>query len=211
MSAATVVLALLVIGSGFSSRPSSRPGSSPPRSRWPRACRPPSSASGGFDHDRTHHSPLRLVVLFSILAILAKDLIKSAISLAVASLLLGILFFRMGAPYAGVFEISVVAGLITVLFMLTIALTKAERRRPRVQGRQDRLPPVLRRLHRHRRPGHEGPPPQDPGPWPARPRPGPSAKSCGRSGRSTSSASWPSSWPASSPSWPSSERGIKDE
>jgi NADH-quinone oxidoreductase subunit J len=32
----------------------------------------------------------------------------------------------MSAPYAGVFEISVVAGLITVLFILTIALTKAE-------------------------------------------------------------------------------------
>jgi NADH-quinone oxidoreductase subunit J len=64
------------------------------------------------------------VVLFSILAVLAKDLIKSAIGLAFASLFLGIIFFRMGAPYAGVFEISVVAGLITVLFMLTIALTK---------------------------------------------------------------------------------------
>lgn len=66
------------------------------------------------------------LVLFAILAILAKDLLKSAISLAVASLLLGIIFFRMSAPYAGVFEISVVAGLITVLFILTIALTKAE-------------------------------------------------------------------------------------
>ena len=66
------------------------------------------------------------LVIFSILAILSKDLIKSAISLAIASLLLGILFFQMQAPYAGVFEISVVAGLITVLFMLTIALTKTE-------------------------------------------------------------------------------------
>ncbi len=65
------------------------------------------------------------LLLFSILAVLAKDLIKSAISLAVASVFLGIIFFVMGAPYAGVFEISVVAGLITVLFMLTIALTKA--------------------------------------------------------------------------------------
>jgi NADH-quinone oxidoreductase subunit J len=64
------------------------------------------------------------VVIFSVLAILLKDLLKSAISLAVASLLLGIIFFRMSAPYAGVFEISVVAGLITVLFVLTIALTK---------------------------------------------------------------------------------------
>jgi NADH:ubiquinone oxidoreductase subunit 6 (subunit J) len=66
------------------------------------------------------------LVLFSALAILARDILKSAISLAVASLFLGIIFFRMNAPYAGVFEISVVAGLITVLFILTIALTKAE-------------------------------------------------------------------------------------
>ena len=66
------------------------------------------------------------LVLFSILAILSRNLLRSAISLAVASLLLGIIFFRMKAPYAGVFEISVVAGLITVLFILTIALTKGE-------------------------------------------------------------------------------------
>ena len=65
------------------------------------------------------------LVIFSVLAILLKDLLKSAISLALASLVLGIIFFRMGAPYAGVFEISVVAGLITVLFILTIALTKS--------------------------------------------------------------------------------------
>jgi NADH-quinone oxidoreductase subunit J len=63
------------------------------------------------------------LVFFSVLAIFLKDLIRAAISLAVASLFLGIIFFRMGASYAGVFEISVVAGLITVLFILTIALT----------------------------------------------------------------------------------------
>jgi NADH:ubiquinone oxidoreductase subunit 6 (subunit J) len=65
------------------------------------------------------------LVLFSVLAVLLRDLLRAAISLAIASLLLGIIFFRMRAPYAGVFEISVVAGLITVLFILTIALTKA--------------------------------------------------------------------------------------
>ncbi len=63
------------------------------------------------------------LVLFSVLAILLRDLLKAAVSLAAASLLLGIIFFRMNASYAGVFEISVVAGLITVLFILTIALT----------------------------------------------------------------------------------------
>jgi NADH-quinone oxidoreductase subunit J len=66
------------------------------------------------------------LVIFSILAILLKDLLKDALSLAVASLFLGIIFFRLGAPYAGVFEISVVAGLITVLFALTVALTRKD-------------------------------------------------------------------------------------
>jgi NADH-quinone oxidoreductase subunit J len=66
------------------------------------------------------------LVVFSALAVLARDLLKAAIALAVASLLLGILFFLMNAPYVGAFEISVVAGLITVLFMTTIALTKTE-------------------------------------------------------------------------------------
>jgi NADH:ubiquinone oxidoreductase subunit 6 (subunit J) len=66
------------------------------------------------------------LTLAAALAVLAKDLIKAAIALAGSSLLLGIVFFRMNAPFAGVFEISVVAGLITVLFILTIALTKTE-------------------------------------------------------------------------------------
>ncbi|MBN1439107.1 MAG: NADH-quinone oxidoreductase subunit J [Anaerolineales bacterium] len=66
------------------------------------------------------------LVLCSILAILATDLLKAAISLAGASIFLAMTFFELGAAYAGVFEISVVAGLITVLFIATISLTKGE-------------------------------------------------------------------------------------
>jgi len=66
------------------------------------------------------------LVGFSILAVLLRDLLKAAISLAIASIFLAIIFFRMNASYAGVFEISVVAGLITVLFISTIALTKSD-------------------------------------------------------------------------------------
>lgn len=64
------------------------------------------------------------LVIFSAAAVIVRDLLRAAICLAVASLLLGIIFFRMNAPYVGAFEISVVAGLITVLFIVTIALTK---------------------------------------------------------------------------------------
>jgi NADH-quinone oxidoreductase subunit J len=66
------------------------------------------------------------LVICSVLAVLAKDLLKSAIFLAGASIFLAMTFFEFGATYAGVFEISVVAGLITVLFISTISLTKGE-------------------------------------------------------------------------------------
>lgn len=83
---------------------------------------------------------LQLVLLIgllacAVLAVLLRDLLKAAISLAMASIFLAVIFFRLDAPYAGVFEISVVAGLITVLFITTITLTRSpsevkESRRP---------------------------------------------------------------------------------
>ncbi len=73
-----------------------------------------------------HFIVLILLVLFSALAVLLRDLIKAALSLMAASVFLAIILFRMNAPYAGVFEISVVAGLITVLFVSTIGLTRGE-------------------------------------------------------------------------------------
>lgn len=66
------------------------------------------------------------LVIFSILAVLLKDLLKAALSLMIASVFLAIVLFFMKAYYAGVFEISVVAGLITVLFVSTIGLTRGD-------------------------------------------------------------------------------------
>ncbi len=66
------------------------------------------------------------LVVFSILSVLVRDLLKAAISLAAASIFLALVFFRMTAVYAGVFEVSVVAGLITVLFITAIALTRSD-------------------------------------------------------------------------------------
>jgi len=73
-----------------------------------------------------HLSLLIGLVVFSILSVLVRDLLKAAISLAAASIFLALVFFRMNAVYAGVFEVSVVAGLITVLFITAIALTRGD-------------------------------------------------------------------------------------
>jgi NADH-quinone oxidoreductase subunit J len=69
---------------------------------------------------------LVLLVGFACLAVFLRELVRSALSLAFMSALLAVVLYRMNSPYAAVFELSVVAGLITVLFVSTIALTKEE-------------------------------------------------------------------------------------
>lgn len=51
------------------------------------------------------------------------SIVRAALGLAVVSVLLSVLMFQMGAPLAGVFELSVCAGLITVVFVSTISMT----------------------------------------------------------------------------------------
>jgi NADH-quinone oxidoreductase subunit J len=52
------------------------------------------------------------------------SLLRAVIALALTSIALTIIMFRLNAPIAAVFELSVCAGLITVVFMSTISLTK---------------------------------------------------------------------------------------
>ncbi len=67
---------------------------------------------------------LGLMVLLSIGCCIFKDLLYVAISLATISAILALVLFKFGANIAGVFELSVCAGLITVLFIATVSLTK---------------------------------------------------------------------------------------
>ncbi|MEW5937473.1 MAG: hydrogenase subunit MbhD domain-containing protein [Candidatus Thermoplasmatota archaeon] len=67
---------------------------------------------------------LLMIVLFVVLAIELRDLVKAAIALGIASALLGGVFYVMEAPFAAVFELSVAAGLITVLLLSAIGMTE---------------------------------------------------------------------------------------
>ena len=64
------------------------------------------------------------VLIPAILAACAAELIRSAIAVLVFSIGLTVLLFQLNAPLAGVFELLVCAGLISVLFILTISLTR---------------------------------------------------------------------------------------
>ncbi|MEI6530752.1 MAG: NADH-quinone oxidoreductase subunit J [bacterium] len=76
---------------------------------------------------------MAFLILFAVLAILLPSTLMSVLSLAAVSALLSIVFFQLGAPVAGVFELSVGAGLITVLAVLTISFIQARKVKKQVR------------------------------------------------------------------------------
>jgi NADH-quinone oxidoreductase subunit J len=64
------------------------------------------------------------MLMSALWTVLSRKLIFSAIGLAIVSIFLTMLMFNLGSPLAAVFELSVCAGLITVIFISAISLTK---------------------------------------------------------------------------------------
>lgn len=67
---------------------------------------------------------ITLTTLCALWAVMRGTLIRAAIALAFTSVMVAIVLFRLNAPLAAVFELSVCAGLITVIFISTLSLTK---------------------------------------------------------------------------------------
>lgn len=76
------------------------------------------------------------ILLLALQAIRAVSLLHAAVWLAAASAMLAILFYLLGAPYIAVIELSVGAGLVTVLFIFAIGMAGEE---------QINLPPIIPR------------------------------------------------------------------
>jgi NADH-quinone oxidoreductase subunit J len=66
---------------------------------------------------------LVIMIIAALWAVMTRSLLRSAIALAFTSAIVSILLFRLNALLAAVFELSVCAGLISVLFISTISLT----------------------------------------------------------------------------------------
>ena len=67
---------------------------------------------------------LAVLILSSLWTVMTRSILRSAIGLALTSVVLTIIMFHLNAPLAAVFELSVCAGLISVLFVSTISLTQ---------------------------------------------------------------------------------------
>jgi NADH-quinone oxidoreductase subunit J len=63
----------------------------------------------------------------AIVAMFSKALTRAVVALGISSAILATLFFLLDAPYAGAFELSVGAGLISVLFIIGLSLMRSLR------------------------------------------------------------------------------------
>jgi len=67
------------------------------------------------------------LLAFGLCMAMFRSMLKAAICLACSSAILAIIMFVMGATWAGVFELSVCSGLITVIFISAITVTKEKK------------------------------------------------------------------------------------
>lgn len=79
------------------------------------------------------------MIVAAVWAVVDRSLLKSAVGLAIVSIIITIFMFRFDSPLAAVFELSVCTGLITVIFLSTIALTKPKTHQEILALSKDRL------------------------------------------------------------------------
>jgi len=89
------------------------------------------------------------LVSSALLCVLLNDLLKASVAMAVLSAVLAIIMFALNADLAAALELSVCAGLITVIFISAISMTRMrteEENKARIKDRRRRfafLPVIL--------------------------------------------------------------------
>ena len=66
------------------------------------------------------------MVSMAVTAVLLNNLVRCTVAYALASICLAALFFVLGSPFASAFELTVGAGLISVLFLVALILSGGE-------------------------------------------------------------------------------------
>jgi len=82
---------------------------------------------------------LILLIATALWSVMQDDLLRAAIALAGVSIIVTLLMFQMAAPMAAVFELSVCAGLITVVFVSAISLTRLMTRQENIEFSRERM------------------------------------------------------------------------
>ena len=81
-----------------------------------------------------------VLVIAAVWTVMTTRLLRSVIGLAITSVILTIIMFKLDSPLAAVFELSVCAGLISAIFISSIGLTQRLTEEQLAVRRKERLP-----------------------------------------------------------------------
>ena len=104
--------------------------------------------------DKTAIIPILLagLVLSASACVIMQNLLKASIMMAAVSGVLAVVMFALDAPLAAVFELSVCAGLITVVFISAVSMTRVYSKEEAARREKARAlvpsPPVFLPLRR---------------------------------------------------------------
>lgn len=82
---------------------------------------------------------LIILIIAALMVVFSSRLLLAAISLALTSIVVTLLMFKLNSPIAAVFELSICAGLITVIFITTISFVKPVEEENLVENRKRRI------------------------------------------------------------------------
>lgn len=87
------------------------------------------------------------MLFFGVYAVMSRSILRSAIGLALSSAALAVLLYALEAPWASVLELSVCSGLVTIIFISGISLSRSPKlelqKEFRDHERNKHLPVVL--------------------------------------------------------------------
>ncbi|MHA1594465.1 MAG: NADH-quinone oxidoreductase subunit J [Candidatus Baldrarchaeia archaeon] len=75
-------------------------------------------------YELLHITLLVAAIIFALLSIEAKRLHRAAMAFCIFSVILGIIFYMLAAPYVAVAQLVIYAGAVTVLLLVVISLTR---------------------------------------------------------------------------------------
>lgn len=73
-------------------------------------------------------------LIFGILAVQQKDLVRAVVAYGISSAFLAMLFFLLASPFVAVLELTVGAGLILVLFLVALTLSAGSEKEIGMEG-----------------------------------------------------------------------------
>lgn len=88
---------------------------------------------------------LAAMLVAAVMAVSSRTTLRSAVALAIVSVALSVIMYVLGSVWAGLFEVSVCSGFVTVIFVCAVSMTSDAKEEEEFAGQRETTPllPIL--------------------------------------------------------------------